>query len=61
MIGSRMHRSKPLLISLILVNALVLLGQLWPEGAPPFARGVNIAFLIATLAYFVMAVGHRSP
>lgn len=56
-----MHRSKPLLISLILVNALVLLGQLWPEGAPPFARGVNIAFLIATLAYFVMAVGHRSP
>ena len=55
-----MHRSKPLLITLILVNTIVLLGQLWPEGAPPFARGVNIAFLVVTLAYFVMALGRGS-
>jgi hypothetical protein len=54
-----MLRSKPLLFTLIVVNAIVLLGQLWPEGAPPFARGVNIAFLIATLAYFVTALGRR--
>ena len=54
-----MHQSKPLLIVLILVNAIVLLGQLWPEGAPPFARGVNIAFLVATLAFFVTAWPRR--
>ena len=49
-------KSKAILIPLILVNAVVLLGQLWPEGAPPFARGVNIAFLVATLAYFIVAL-----
>lgn len=55
-----MHQSKPLLIVLIVVNAIVLLGQLWPEGAPLFARGVNIAFLVASLASFVTALGRRS-
>lgn len=38
---------------LIFLNAVVLLGQLWPAGAPPFARGVNIAFLVGSLAFFV--------
>lgn len=38
----------PLLAILIGVNLVVLLGQVWPEGAPPFARGVNIAFLVAS-------------
>ncbi|MGE0784641.1 MAG: hypothetical protein AB7S26_03060 [Sandaracinaceae bacterium] len=38
----------PLLIALIVVNLVVLLGQLWPEGAPPFARVVNVAFLVAS-------------
>ena len=38
---------------LVLLNAVVLLGQLWPEGAPPFARGVNIGFLLVSLLYFV--------
>jgi len=38
---------------LLVLNVVVLLGQLWPEGAPPFARVVNIAFLVATLAYFM--------
>ena len=42
-----------LLIALIVVNAIVLLGQLWPEGAPPFAPYVNVAFLIVALIYFV--------
>ena len=46
--------SRPLLVILLLVNAVVLMGQLWPEGAPPFARIVNIAFLWVTLALFVL-------
>jgi len=38
---------------LTLLNAVVLLGQVWPEGAPPFARTVNVAFLVLSLAFFV--------
>jgi len=34
------------------MNLMVLLGQLWPEGVPPFARIVNILFLVLSLAYF---------
>ena len=41
---------------LIALNAVVLLGQVWPEGAPPFARVVNILFLVANLAFLVMAL-----
>ncbi len=40
---------RPLLWLLLVLNAVVLLGQLWPAGAPPFARGVNIAFLALSL------------
>ncbi len=40
------------LVVLLLVNAVVLLGQIWPSGAPPFARWVNIAILGATLLWF---------
>ncbi len=47
------------LILLMLVNAVVLLGQLWPAGAPPFARAVNIAFLTASFIYFVQALVRR--
>jgi hypothetical protein len=38
---------------LIAFNIIVLLGQLWPEGAPPFARWVNILFLAGALGYFI--------
>lgn len=38
-------------IVLIVLNAVVLLGQVWPEGAPPFARAVNIAFLVLNLGW----------
>lgn len=31
---------------LLVLNAIVLLGQIWPEGAPPFARVVNIGVLV---------------
>ena len=39
---------------LIVLNALVLLGQIWPDGAPPFARTVNIIFLVMSLVFFVV-------
>ncbi len=44
------------LIILVILNCVVLLGQLWPEGAPPFARAVNIVFLLLSLFYFVAAM-----
>lgn len=45
--------NKIAVIILIVLNAIVLLGQLWPEGAPPFARTVNITFLALSLVFFV--------
>ena len=45
-----------LLVALLVLNAIVLLGQLWPEGAPPFARTVNILFLAASLCYYAQAL-----
>lgn len=44
---------KPILIVLLLLNAVVLLGQIKPEDAPPFARTVNIIFLAASLLFFI--------
>lgn len=44
-----MRRTVP--VVLLILNVIVLLGQLWPEGAPPFARIVNIVFLIGVLVY----------
>jgi hypothetical protein len=50
--------NKPLCIVLLLANAMVLLGMLWPEGAPPFARTVNLATLVANvLAFALLARG----
>ncbi|UTW61290.1 hypothetical protein KFE98_14880 [bacterium SCSIO 12741] len=43
---------KAAIILLIILNIMVLLGQIWPEGAPPFARTVNILFLIGSLTFF---------
>ena len=48
-----------LLAVLLLVNAMVLLGQLWPEGAPPFARLVNVGFLVASAGYFAGRLAGR--
>ncbi len=47
-----MRSIKPILILLTVLNIVVLLGQLWPEGAPPFARVVNILFLSCSLLFF---------
>ncbi|MGV3638272.1 MAG: hypothetical protein ACO1NQ_11585 [Flavobacteriales bacterium] len=46
---------KPIILIFLVLNVVVLLGQVWPEGAPPFARYVNILFLAATLSYFIHA------
>lgn len=56
-----MNRSarRLILFNLIALNAIVLLGQLWPEGAPPFARVVNILFLVGSMAYFLYEVSRR--
>jgi len=48
-----MHISKSTLAILIFFNVVVLLGQLWPEGAPPFAKWVNIFFLAANLGLLI--------
>ncbi len=52
-----MRTPRSFLIVLLVLNCIVLLGQLWPEGAPPFARAVNILFLLLSLFYFVAAMG----
>jgi hypothetical protein len=51
-----------LYIVLLVANALVLLGIVWPEGAPPFAYTINLATLIANVVVFAMLVrggGHK--
>lgn len=45
---------------LVVLNCMVLLGRLWPEGAPPFAPTVDIVFFVASLGAFVFALV-RSP
>ena len=44
---------KLVLIVLLVLNVVVLAGQVWPEGAPPFARTVNIVFLAGSLLFFL--------
>lgn len=48
-----------LLVILIVLNCIVLLGQLWPEGAPPFARIVNIIFLTTSLIFFIALLSKK--
>jgi hypothetical protein len=48
-----------LVVLLLILNAVVLLGQLWPEGAPPFARTVNVAFLTINLGFLIFALKRR--
>ncbi|HLM62196.1 MAG TPA: hypothetical protein VK308_15435, partial [Pyrinomonadaceae bacterium] len=49
--GPDLAAARPLLVFLLLLNTVVLLGQIYPEGAPPFARAVNILFLVLSLTY----------
>lgn len=52
--------NKTWIIVLIVLNAVVLLGQIYPEGAPPFARVVNILFLLASLIFFISLALNRN-
>ena len=45
----------------IVLDAVVLLGRLWPAGAPPFARAVSILFLVPSLGCFARAALHGPP
>ena len=51
-----MRPPRLVILVLLILNAIVLLGQVWPAGVPPFARTVNIAFLAASLCYYAMAL-----
>jgi len=44
---------KVITLILILLNIMVLFGQIWPEGAPPFAKIVNITFLVGSLMFLI--------
>lgn len=56
-----MNKNKRIiLILLIVLNSMVLLGQIYPEGAPPFARYVNTIFLAASLIYFISQTKENS-
>jgi len=52
-------QSRWFLAVLIVLNLVVLLGQVWPEGAPPFARKINIAFLALSLMFFLTSMRKR--
>lgn len=52
-------KRRAVLTVLLLLNAVVLLGQLWPEAAPPFARVVNIVFLVLSLGFFALSLWRR--
>jgi len=52
------------ILVLLVLNAIVLLGQIWPEGAPSFANITNIITLglnISFLLYLIKSQGinHR--
>jgi hypothetical protein len=55
-----MSRSrKTAIVILLILNTIVLLGQIWPEGAPPFARVVNIIFLVASLGFYIFLLSGK--
>ncbi|MBX7052764.1 MAG: hypothetical protein K1X54_12060 [Flavobacteriales bacterium] len=51
---------RAIIIVLAVLNSIVLLGQLWPEGAPPFARTVNILTLILNLFFMLSMLIKRT-
>ncbi|MBK9106590.1 MAG: hypothetical protein IPL92_19030 [Saprospiraceae bacterium] len=51
------------IIILLVLNAIVLLGQIWPEGAPSFAHIVNIITLglnVSFLLTLIKGPGNRT-
>jgi hypothetical protein len=54
-----MTKRKTLLVLLIILNSVVLMGQIYPEGVPPFARIVNIVFLVSSLLFFFSVLNQK--
>lgn len=44
---------KIILVLLLILNFMVLSGQVWPEGAPPFAHTVNIITLCGNIIFII--------
>lgn len=51
-----MNKIKIFMIILIILNFMVLSGQIWPEGSPPFAKIVNISTLILNIVFLVSLI-----
>ncbi|HEY3385296.1 MAG TPA: hypothetical protein VGK46_02230 [Saprospiraceae bacterium] len=50
------------ILILLILNAVVLLGQIWPEGTPSFAKPVNIITLGLNVSFLLtMIKGSKRP
>jgi len=54
-----MKTNKIILVVLLVLNFVVLMGQVYPEGAPPFARAVNIVFLLTSMLFFIIQLRRK--
>ncbi|HRG33064.1 MAG TPA: hypothetical protein PLN76_07275 [Saprospiraceae bacterium] len=53
------NQSKYFIATFLILNGIVLLGQVWPEGAPPFARVINIIVMASDFLYFFILLWHK--
>jgi hypothetical protein len=53
--------SRTVVVILLIANVLVLLGQIWPEGAPPFAHTVHLATLAANILLLAVMLRRKVP
>lgn len=53
------NQNKYFITVLLILNGIVLLGQIWPEGAPPFARVINIVVLASDFLYFCVLFWYK--
>jgi hypothetical protein len=53
------NTEKAWVILLMILNVMVLTGQLWPEGAPPFARMVNLIFLFSNFVFLIVCLKNQ--
>ena len=53
------NTEKAWVILLMILNVTVLTGQLWPEGAPPFARMVSLIFLFSNFVFLIVCLKNQ--
>jgi hypothetical protein len=53
------NTEKAWVIVLMILNVMVLTGQLWPEGAPLFARMVNLIFLFSNFVFLIVCLKNQ--